>query len=185
MNPKRTQLCLNQLKSILQVPGDILELGVGFGVTSVAMAEVLKTQSSNKKVYACDTFSGLPEVGEHDGNLKVGDICWKIDHITQRIKDANVEQYVEIVPGKIEDTLPELAKTRKFAFVFFDMDVYSSTKFALNLLTPMLPQGAIIGFHDYGFKLCPGIKKAVDESDLTSFFRIKILEKEVLFFKKG
>lgn len=186
MNPQRTLLCVAQLKSIIKrVPGDALELGVGFGITSVAMAKLIKESGSDKKVYACDTFSGLPSVSEHDGDLKVGDSCWQINHIQERIKEAGVENHVEIVQGMIEDTLPELVKNKKFSFVFFDMDVYSSTKFAINLLSPLLPQGAIIGFHDYGFELCPGIKKAVDETDMSSFFRIQILEKEVLFFKKG
>lgn len=186
MNPQRTRLCVEQLKSIIKhIPGDVLELGVGFGVTSVALAQVIKETGSNRKIYACDTFSGLPVVGEHDGDLKVGDICWQINHIQERIKEAGVENYVEIVQGMIEDTLPELVKNKKFSFVFFDMDVYASTKFALNLLSPLLPQGAIIGFHDYGFKLCPGIKKAVDETDMSGYFRIEILKKRSLVFQEG
>jgi predicted O-methyltransferase YrrM len=178
---------MEQLKNVIKqkIPGDVLELGVGFGITSVALAKVIKENNSNKKVYACDTFSGLPSVCEHDGDLKVGDIYWEIKHIQERIKEGGVENQIEIVQGKIENTLPGLVRDRKFSFVFFDMDIYSSTKFALNLLSPLLPQGAIIGFHDYGFKLCPGIKKAVDETDMSGFFRLNILQKEVLFFKKS
>jgi len=183
MEPVRTTSCLSQMKELTNIPGDVLELGVAFGVTSVTLASWLKSENINKKVYACDTFQGLPCVTEHDGKLKKGAINWKIDHLNNSIVEHGVQDYIIPVVGKIEDTLPDLSKKTKFCFVFFDLDIYESTVFAIKLLVPLLPKGAVMGFHDYGFHLTPGIKKAVDEADMSLFTKLNS-SKDVLFFSK-
>ena len=49
-----------------KLDGDIFELGVYKGGGTIAMALLLKTLNSNKKVYAFDSFSGFPAYHQND-----------------------------------------------------------------------------------------------------------------------
>lgn len=184
--PERTLICLEHLPKIINLPGDLLELGVGGGTNLVQLALYLKTNNINKKVYGCDTFAGLPYIGQFDGDkIEKGKICYGIHHINKLIKILNLQDYIIPVIGLVEETLPELVKNNNFCFVFMDMDLYYPTYFAIKLLTPLLPTGSLLGFHDYNFHLTPGIKKAVNEVDKTIFKKIENKTgKDVLFFRK-
>ena len=49
-----------------KLDGDIFEIGVYTGSGTIAMALLLKTLNSNKKVYAFDSFSGFPAYHQND-----------------------------------------------------------------------------------------------------------------------
>ena len=62
--------------------------------------------------------------------------------------------------------LPESAgvlKEEKFCFVHLDLDLYQSTKAAIEIFWPRLVDGGVIVFDDWEWQRCPGVKKSIQE----------------------
>jgi predicted O-methyltransferase YrrM len=57
----------------------------------------------------------------------------------------------------------EPVKDKKFCFVYFDADLYQSTKSCLEFFYPRMVRGGVMIFDDYEWKGCPGLKKAIEE----------------------
>lgn len=155
------------INGISNLEGNVIELGAGYN--SLLMGSLLKTYQINKKVFACDCFEGLPYVSKEDafinGELTKGQ--WfqgdKEDFMAE-IKNMNLEQYVIIVPGLIEDTLGTRLGDEKFCFAWCDLDLYKSTLIGYQFLEDRIVKDGILGFHDYEVTYCPGIKKVIDEN---------------------
>jgi hypothetical protein len=92
------------------------------------------------KLYVFDSFEGLMEDWAGTGSAK-SDF-----NLNKKIPKLNSN--VEVIAGWIEDTLETFLKNNnpKINFVHFDMDTYSPTKFALEILKPYLAKEAIIIF---------------------------------------
>ena len=50
---------LNNLISVLSLPGDVVELGCNIGVTSSYLQRIIKIISPDKKLYVYDSFEGM------------------------------------------------------------------------------------------------------------------------------
>lgn len=66
---------------------------------------------------------------------------------------------MELIVGRVDDTLAEFISLHPFkiSFVHMDLDIYLSTKYCLDKLKPLLQSGSIVlfdEFHGYpGWKL--------------------------------
>ncbi|MGD0638735.1 MAG: TylF/MycF/NovP-related O-methyltransferase, partial [Nitrososphaerales archaeon] len=128
----------------MQVAGNIIEFGVADGTsTRIIRNELLRHQvgklsGQTKRIYACDSFEGLPQKFE---NAEVGAFAGPIPRIPG----------VQIVKGYFDDSLtPELAETvGPVALASLDADLYSSTTTALRWLTPLLKTGSLLLFDEY------------------------------------
>lgn len=120
------------------VPGHIVEFGVWEGDSTRFILSELERYNISKRVYACDSFEGLPEPYEQ---LEAG--YFKCD--VPLIPGAR------IVKGWFEDTLTDkLAhEVGQVAFASLDADLYSSTKAALTWLTPLLSPNSLLLFDEY------------------------------------
>ena len=67
---------------------------------------------------------------------------------------------VQLVRGKVEQTLPEFAPER-IALLRLDTDWYESTRHELQHLYPRVTAGGIVLIDDYGY--WRGARRAVDE----------------------
>ena len=162
--PPRTIRALEQLRLVSGLEGDIIECGVFQGCTTVAMALYLKRNKIDKKIYACDTYGGLPYDGNHiDPMLKKGECTASFAVFWKNVVEAGVEDYIIPVKGLVEDTLPKELAGHKFCFAFLDLDLYEPTSFVARFLTNRIVIGGVMGFHDYKFGRCPGIEIVVDQ----------------------
>ena len=84
-----------------------------------------------------------------DGDVRVTDE--KNNQIDLRLIKGDVLRTL-----KDEDNLP-----KKISFLRLDTDLYTTTKFELEILFPRLVSGGILHIDDYG--LFPGVQKAVTE----------------------
>lgn len=184
--PKRTKRCLNLINATYYVPGDIVELGVAEGRTSLALGLWLKENGLNKKVYSFDTFSGLPYAGgKLDGDLKKGECNYPLDLFLSKRQELELEDIVIPIVGLVEATLPNFLLDHLVSFAWLDMDLYAPTSLATKLLDPNLCLGAIIGYHDYGFHRTPGIKVVADqELPKRSYCQIADSSYDSIFFTK-
>jgi len=184
MNKKdvvRSIHCVNVFKTCAHVEGDVAELGVALGQTSFMLDE--HVTKAGKKLYAFDTFSGLPYDDEGDGALK----CKKgeMDYGNEFFKIFNSIPETSVVPvvGLVEETLLKFAD-KKFCFVWFDLDLYKPTSFAYKFFEDRIAIGGIIGFHDYKFIRCPGIEIVVDNEIDYSKFEVVFNQNSCIYLKR-
>lgn len=140
---------LEFLKQTDHVDGDILELGTYKGVTTILFAKLLDLIKSDKKIYTCDVFTGLPYEDKHStakntvGNF--GDTSYEF--VNSQFDKFNVSQRITVIKGLFEDTLYKTLDKNKFSFVLLDCDIYDSTKFCLPFIDDRL--NGIVAFDDY------------------------------------
>lgn len=174
----RVKHCLQMFKQCQEFAGDVAECGVAFGQTTFLLDRLVK----NKNFYAFDTFEGLP----YDDSIDIKDKCLhgemnygnQFFNIFQELNDSSIIP----IPGLIEETLKDFVN-HKFCFVWLDLDLYKPTSYAYKFFEDRMVKGGVIGFHDYDFVRCPGIKKVVDEEvDFDKYE--KILNEDTCYFIK-
>ncbi|MEY4573394.1 MAG: hypothetical protein RLZ10_2684 [Bacteroidota bacterium] len=140
--------------------GDIIEVGVWRGGSSLIMAKACKEKG---KMYLCDTFSGVVKAGEEDSFYKGGEHADTSVEIVTKLFNSNGISNYKICKGIFpEDTSDEI-DSDKIKICHIDVDVYQSAKDIFNWVYPRLLSGGIIIFDDYGFAACEGITTLVHE----------------------
>jgi hypothetical protein len=127
------------------VPGNIVEFGVWRGTStrvlrrSLSQCKFAEFGGPPKKIYACDSFEGLPEKYE------------KLEPGAFKLAKPPRIRGVRMVKGYFQDSLtPELAaEVKQVALASLDADLYSSTACALKWLTPLLGTGSLLLFDQF------------------------------------
>lgn len=136
--------------------GDIAEVGVYRGGTGKLIAKTCP----NKTIHLFDTFSGMPKEDQAIDHVREGDFSdTSLKSVQNFLSDCN---NVEFHPGLFPNTASTV-NDRSFCFVHVDVDIYKSVKDCLEFFYDKLVPGGVIIFDDYGWRSCPGVKKAVDE----------------------
>jgi O-methyltransferase len=158
MIPKRTFIGNLALKKEMSwVEGCVVECGVWRGGMSAAMAEVL---GKKRKYYLFDSFEGLPQAKEIDGqaalnwqqdtssSIYYNNCKAEIEFAKECMNIAGVPHY-ELVKGWFASTLPLFHEEEKIALLRLDGDWYDSTMDCLKYLYPKVAKGGIIVIDDY------------------------------------
>jgi len=149
------------------VPGDLVETGVWRGGASIFMRGVLKALGdASRRVWACDSFAGLPPPDPERYRADAGDTHWTVAELAVPLEQvrANFARYgllddqVRFLPGWFRDTLPT-APIERIAVLRLDGDMYESTHEALEALYPKLSPGGYVVVDDYG--AIPACRQAV------------------------
>jgi hypothetical protein len=113
-----------------------LEFGVATGNTINYISK-----HTNNMVYGFDSFFGLPEKWR-DGFDK--------ESFSRNGELPIVNNNVILVKGLFQDTLEDFLKTKnmKISFIHIDCDLYSSTKYILNMVHKYLDKDCIIVFDE-------------------------------------
>ena len=165
-DPKVTNMMCEKLGDIINCDGDIIEFGCYKCGATIKFAKVLKKNNSNKKIYALDTFSGLPE--ETQGKDSIRDFYINsmdnndINKVKKVLMKNKVSNIVILMKGLFSESIPKL-RDKRFCFAYVDCDLYSGTKEALEFLIPRMNKGGIIFIDDYFSTNWCGVKKAVLE----------------------
>jgi O-methyltransferase len=166
------------------IPGAFAECGVWLGGSVLAMLLTLqKDGAAPRDVYLYDTFEGMTEPTEADTSRyqesaleiwqtarEAGTKAFPEFFENEQFTEDGVRQVVEssgypsehlhLVPGKVEETLPEHAP-EQLALLRLDTDWYESTRHELEHLYPRLSPGGVLIIDDYGH--WEGARRAVDE----------------------
>lgn len=142
--PSRSQVIELSVQLSRAVPGHIIEFGTWKGYSTRVIRDELwrsklwDRRQRRKRIYACDSFQGLPENYE---NLQAGTFATPVP----RLKG------VRIVKGFFEDSLtPDLAaEVKRVSLVHFDADLESATAHALKWVTPLLTDGSLLLFDEF------------------------------------
>jgi hypothetical protein len=140
-----------------------IELGVFTGFT----LNLINQNTEDITVYGFDTFSGLPE----DWAESSGNILYTKNAFNTSIPEDTAKN--KFIVGKIEDTLSNFLKEKnqKIRFIHLDLDLYSASKYAFDIIFDWLEDEAIIVIDDvYGL---PSWEKYSIKSLADSFNELK------------
>jgi len=136
-----------------KIDGDIAEVGVFRGGT----AKVICEAKGDRPLHLFDTFEGLPEPGKIDTEFSKGQYACSLESVQQFLTGfPAVHFYKGYFPASGTPV-----KDRRFSFVHLDVDLYESTKGALEYFYPRMSAGGIFISHDY--VEFAGVRRAFDE----------------------
>jgi hypothetical protein len=167
----------------LDVPGDIVELGVfrGLGLFTWAnFLEIYCIGDRTKTVFGFDNWRGFTEILPQDGQN--GDQTHKetngfspeqyFEELKRAIGIFDEDRFIpwkpriRLVEGNIEETAPAFVQNHpgvRFSLIHFDCDLYRPTKIALEAFWSRLSRGGMMIFDEYSIHDWPGETQAVDE----------------------
>ena len=173
------------------IQGDIVECGVGRGVSIFKMGKISTILEMNKNIYGYDSFEGFPEPNIKDSsfrNPKKGDWSdtskkYVEEHFSesQILKDFFIKN-VSLVEGFFDKSLP-ISNHKEISFLHLDCDLYDSYKTCLKELYNKVTKGGIILIDEYKHPKWPGATKAIDEFGQTNDLNIvysKLLDRYLI-----
>ncbi len=171
---------LNMLRICAEIasclPGDALEVGVYKGGSLVHIAKHFKPRDKDAVVFGFDTFTGLPkETWNENEPHQVGEFAASKDQVQEFLRKEGVARGVYLYEGLFPLSVKQFTFA-PIALAHLDMDYELSTSAALEWLRDRMTRGGIIVVDDYGWHLCPGVKRAVDEFVGKYPGRLKLIE---------
>jgi O-methyltransferase len=139
------------------IPGDLMETGVWRGGTAIFMRGLLEVLGDdNRRVWAADSFAGLPPPNETEFGADRGDPHHTYSELAVSLEEVKrnfrryglLDERVEFLKGFFKDTLAD-APVRRLAVLRLDGDMYESTMQALEPLYPKLSPGGFCIIDDY------------------------------------
>ena len=179
---------LQCLKETDHLEGNIIELGSWKAGNAILMAKFLQQINSKKKIFACDTFDGVPSNDKFVYNKKGKGLFSNVnmEKILEKIETFGVKKEITLIEGNFNNSLKQL-ENEKFSLVFLDCMIYDSAISAINFSYPKLSTNGIFISHCYGIKKDShsfwGEGIAVNEYLSSKLEKIKI--DTIPFFQKG
>jgi predicted O-methyltransferase YrrM len=153
------------------VPGDIVECGVGEGVSMLLMAHIVHARQLDKQLWGFDSFEGFPEPTPEDESHRAAQKGeWSLpkqqalELLRSHLDDELFfRSHISLIKGFFEDSLG--VHKGPIALLHLDCDLYQSYKVCLETLYPKVSPGGIVAFDEYHREgdVWPGAPKAIDE----------------------
>ena len=156
-----------QLKKIIKVKGDIIELGVfkGASLSRIILFSRLLGMK-NKIIYGFDVFKKLNKTKNDfdfkdyfDWSKNLGSVISKND-LLKNLNNRKLNKKIKLIDGDVRQTLPKNLP-KKICFVNLDLDIYDPTDFCLPYLWNNLSASGIILLDN--FKAFKGETDAVNK----------------------
>jgi O-methyltransferase len=164
---------LNNLASVLHLPGEVVELGCNVGMTSSYLQRLINRYNAwtlnvvsptpDKKLYVYDSFEGLPPKTIEDGATPCdkGASAVSVEMFKQTFKDAGLS--LPVMNKGFFGDLSDDKYPNEICFAFFDGDFYSSIIDSFKKVYAKMTPGGIILVHDYKWQNFPGVHKACED----------------------
>lgn len=143
---------------------NIVEYGTYRGGSALFLAVLLKELYPQARVFALDTFEGMPEVNANV-DLPPPDDFADTNLNTIRFTAAQLGlDNVEFVKGLIQDTAPAVyAELGSVGLAHIDVVLHSAVKYAQDSVWDVMPRGGYLVYDDATEPTCPGATRAVEE----------------------
>lgn len=179
-------ICIHEIYKIaMKTHGVIMQFGVYWGrdlALLINLRGIYEYCNYTRKIIGFDTFEGLPELHEKDGDMgNYGDFCVPkdyeeyLDHLLQYHRNECPNSHIkdfELVKGLVQETLPKYLKKNQqtvISLAYLDLDAYEGTKAVLDNIEPYLVKGSVIVFDELNFKAFPGETIAFRESGFNKY----------------
>jgi len=180
---KRFLAHYEMFRKVVDLPGDIVELGVFRGSSLMTWANLLEIRNMGdrqKQVFGFDNFGGFRELHAKDGreDRRVDKVDGGFDGsayekaLEDAIRVFDSDRFiphkprVKLIKGDIEKTVPQFVRDTpglRICLIHFDCDVYVPTRVGLEHFWPLIVPGGVVIFDEYGIRPWEGESKAVDE----------------------
>lgn len=158
------------VRQVIDIPGNIIELGTWHGANLIWMAKLIRLLKPNSltEIYGFDSFEGIKLTAAQDylDPEHLGKYVGNEELLRDVIGLYEFDEFVHLIVGNIESTLPKFLDNRPemmFSLVYCDTDLYNSTKVALQRLEERLVRGGIVIFDEFNSAVFPGETMAVRE----------------------
>jgi predicted O-methyltransferase YrrM len=160
--PKRMNLFLLMTHYLPKLEHrNVVEFGTYRGGNALFMANVMRVIDPDAKVYALDTFEGMPETDKIRDAHSAGDFAdANLDGLRKAKRDLKLDNLI-IVKGFFSDTFPDLQGP--FGLAHIDCDIYSAVKYAQEAVWPKMSPGGYVVYDDAEISSCIGATEAVEE----------------------
>ena len=161
--------------------GDIIELGIHKGNTSLLLKKILEIYKIKKNIYLLDHYKGLTHFSKNDPDFSKK-YKGKYKSSKKIIKDfLNFFKLKKVyfIDKDATKLNKKFFEKYKFSLAYFDMDLYEPTFTALKSIDRSMVKGGLIVFDEGHKKIWNGEKKAIKD-----FLKINNNYKYFLISKK-
>jgi hypothetical protein len=132
-----------------EVEGDLVELGVFRGHTTVFLADYVEFQNWPKRWFLFDTFDGIPDDQLNPGWAEVNKAVYKGTYSFEEVRERFAPYpNIEIVQGRVPEILVDRCP-QQISFLHIDLNNVPAEIAALDLLMDRLSPGAVLVLDDY------------------------------------
>ncbi len=144
--------------------GHIVEFGTYRGGNAIFMAYLAQRLHPGMKVYALDTFEGMPETDNTRDSHHQGDFAdVDLDELQAYVDSHQLDNLV-FVKGRFEDTAEKvLEEAGRVALAHIDCDIYSAVAYAYDAVKGHMVEGGYLVFDDATTPTCIGATEAVED----------------------
>ena len=172
-------------KKVLNLPGDIAEIGVFKGGSFLFLAKLCEIFEPNSytRVFGFDWFKGM-KPSDEEKNIKSGSYSSSYETLKKAIEIQDLDRIAKVVRIDVTKDLKkyfEKNKGQKYKLVFFDAGTYEVVKTALPFFWERLVHGGILILDQYADMRAYGETLALDEIlKNKKLEQVKQKEKEML-----
>jgi hypothetical protein len=144
--------------------GHIIEYGSYRGGSAIFMAYVAQKLYPGMKVFALDSFEGMPQTDKNVDAHNAGDFSdVDYDKLQTRVEALKLDNLV-LVKGFFEDTnAGVMAEAGKISLAHIDCDIAPAVKFSYEGVRPFMVNGGYIVFDDATVSSCIGATEIVED----------------------
>lgn len=143
--------------------GHVIEFGSYLGGNAIFMAYVAGKLYPGIKVYALDSFEGMPAPDKSVDAHTEGDFAnVDLEELRRFVKDSGITNLV-LVKGLFQDTADGVLKEAEHvALAHIDCDIYPSVKYSYEAVKPYMVGGGYIVLDDAASPSCVGAMEVVE-----------------------
>lgn len=144
--------------------GHIIEFGSYLGGNALFMAHVARALHPGMKVFAMDSFEGMPPPDKNVDAHSKGDFSGvNLDELRSFAAKSGLHN-LEFVKGYFEDTTTDvLAKAGRIALAHIDCDILPSVQYSYEAVKSHMVDGGYLVFDDATVSSCIGATEAVED----------------------
>jgi hypothetical protein len=190
VNLFKTLKIFELLMQVKNVKGDIIELGIDKGNTSLLIKKILDIYKIKKKLFLLDHFKGLIHYTKNDtvSSLKFQNRFSAPKKVVLEFLNFFKLKNVEILTQDATKIKKGYFKDKKFCLAYFDMDLYEPTLQALKSIDQNMTKGGLIVFDQGNQKIWGerfAIKEFLKSNKSYKYFLIsKTRQPDVVLLKK-
>lgn len=140
---------------------NVIEFGCYRGGNVLFMATVLKELYPHARVFALDTYAGMPETDSTRDLHGAGDFGdASLPALIARAKAFGLDNIVP-VEGLFSDTFPTLSAER-FGIAHIDCDIHDAVAYSQDAVWPQMAKGGYLVYDDADVSSCIGATEAVE-----------------------
>jgi hypothetical protein len=144
--------------------GHIIEYGSYRGGNAIFMAFVAKQLYPGMKVFALDTYEGMPQTDKNIDAHNAGDFGdVDFEKLQNRVNELKLDNLV-LVKGLFENTNNAvLSEAGEISLAHIDCDIAPAVKYSYEGVRPYMVEGGYIVFDDATVSSCIGATEVVEE----------------------